>query len=381
MRLPVAAGRHSAIDNSAHRSAFTSNCGRTKLVAGRPLTYTASASELVQRQADVAARVAMPSADAARAPGTPAAPTSLPDVTASTGPAKSTRASNDTGPKRNVRADEAAAAAKAAAEDEYAATGGPLRTKRPPGMIKRSIAMHVGYVGTAFNGETEFVERRMQDAGSKASWRTGCNGREGLGAAQPPRQDRTNGPCRSPDGSNGRSFYRPRWPRRCRVGVAAARRLADNRWLTERTFPATHTHLHRVFQYANTRSPAHHSILASSLHPSSPGLSVHVASLLHCVTTSSAVFSASCTAFPNILATPLWPACLLPSASPPSSSARLALHSWVGRRFLDKLDLLIWARPSTYLPIGLGQLPPIHSPHKRLPPILGWYSQTPLALL
>ncbi|GLI69411.1 hypothetical protein VaNZ11_014017 [Volvox africanus] len=43
-------------------------------------------------------------------------------------------------------------AAKAAAEAAYAASGGALRTKRPPGMVKRSIAMHLGYVGTAFKG-------------------------------------------------------------------------------------------------------------------------------------------------------------------------------------------------------------------------------------
>ncbi|KXZ42898.1 hypothetical protein GPECTOR_112g268 [Gonium pectorale] len=47
---------------------------------------------------------------------------------------------------------EAAAASKAAAAAAYAASGGQLRTKRPPGMVKRSVALHLGYVGTAFNG-------------------------------------------------------------------------------------------------------------------------------------------------------------------------------------------------------------------------------------
>ncbi|GLC40018.1 hypothetical protein PLESTB_001520100 [Pleodorina starrii] len=46
----------------------------------------------------------------------------------------------------------AAQAAKAAAQAAYAASGSVLRTKRPPGMVKRSIAMHLGYVGTAFKG-------------------------------------------------------------------------------------------------------------------------------------------------------------------------------------------------------------------------------------
>lgn len=45
-------------------------------------------------------------------------------------------------------------AIKTAAQEAYAASGATLRTKRPPGMVKRSIAMHVGYVGTAFKGKT-----------------------------------------------------------------------------------------------------------------------------------------------------------------------------------------------------------------------------------
>ncbi|GFR46264.1 hypothetical protein Agub_g7817 [Astrephomene gubernaculifera] len=49
----------------------------------------------------------------------------------------------------------AKAAAKAAAAAAYAASGAAndgLRTKRPAGHVKRCVAMHVGYVGTAFNG-------------------------------------------------------------------------------------------------------------------------------------------------------------------------------------------------------------------------------------
>ncbi|GIL74652.1 hypothetical protein Vretifemale_4577 [Volvox reticuliferus] len=55
-------------------------------------------------------------------------------------------------PSQSATSPSARAAAKAAAEAAYAAAGGALRTKRPPGMVKRSIAMHVGYVGTAFKG-------------------------------------------------------------------------------------------------------------------------------------------------------------------------------------------------------------------------------------
>ncbi len=60
-----------------------------------------------------------------------------------------------TGGREGSPADDAVAkaTARAAADAEYAASGGVLRTKRPPGMVKRSVAIHLAYVGTAFKGE------------------------------------------------------------------------------------------------------------------------------------------------------------------------------------------------------------------------------------
>lgn len=59
-----------------------------------------------------------------------------------------------TGGSEGSPADDAVAkaTARAAADAEYAAGGGVLRTKRPPGMVKRSVAIHLAYVGTAFKG-------------------------------------------------------------------------------------------------------------------------------------------------------------------------------------------------------------------------------------
>lgn len=80
-----------------------------------------------------------------------------------------------TGGSEGSPADDAVAkaTARAAADAEYAAGGGVLRTKRPPGMVKRSVAIHLAYVGTAFKGE----------AGGGACW----------GAAGGHRRER--GPC------------------------------------------------------------------------------------------------------------------------------------------------------------------------------------------
>lgn len=46
----------------------------------------------------------------------------------------------------------ARAEAKAAALATYTAGGSNLRTKRPPGLVKRTVAIHLGYIGTAFRG-------------------------------------------------------------------------------------------------------------------------------------------------------------------------------------------------------------------------------------
>jgi hypothetical protein len=41
---------------------------------------------------------------------------------------------------------------KANTLEAYLASGSELRTKRPEGMVKRSVAIQIGYIGTAFRG-------------------------------------------------------------------------------------------------------------------------------------------------------------------------------------------------------------------------------------
>ncbi|KAG2499459.1 hypothetical protein HYH03_002406 [Edaphochlamys debaryana] len=101
----------------------------------------------------------MPEASAATTAGD--APVVVPPAAAADGPEPDAAAAAKAAAKAAARAEAAAtraaakaeaAAAKAVAQAAYAAQGGTLRTKRPPGMVKRSVALHMGYVGTEFNG-------------------------------------------------------------------------------------------------------------------------------------------------------------------------------------------------------------------------------------